>query len=91
MHQLLKQRWWLLALLTFIVFFSASCSSADNIEQDLKTDNPAIFELVSPEQSGIHFNNTLKENIESEVSRFHFDYFYNGAGVGVAEFIETMQ
>ncbi|WP_299676849.1 VCBS repeat-containing protein [uncultured Dokdonia sp.] len=52
-------------------------------EKVIKTQN--LFELVSSEESGITFSNTLKENVGSIENLFDFDYFYNGAGVGVAD------
>lgn len=48
-----------------------------------KTQN--LFELIPSDQSGITFSNTLKENVGSLENLFDFDYFYNGAGVGVVD------
>lgn len=48
-----------------------------------KTQN--LFELIPSNQSGITFSNTLKENVGSLENLFDFDYFYNGAGVGVVD------
>ncbi len=48
-----------------------------------KTQN--LFELISSANSGITFSNTLKEDVGSIENLFDFDYFYNGAGVGVVD------
>ncbi|WP_299763238.1 VCBS repeat-containing protein [uncultured Dokdonia sp.] len=48
-----------------------------------KTQN--LFELVPGAESGITFSNTLKEDVGTIENLFDFDYFYNGAGVGVAD------
>jgi len=42
------------------------------------------FELLSSSESGITFINSLKENNNESV--LDYDYFYNGAGVGIADF-----
>lgn len=42
------------------------------------------FELLSSGESGIVFNNTLQE--QNNASVIDYDYFYNGAGVGIADF-----
>ncbi len=53
-------------------------------EQEVdKTQN--LFELIPSTHSGITFSNTLTENVDSLENLFDFDYFYNGAGVGVVD------
>ncbi len=42
------------------------------------------FELLSSSESGITFINSLKEDNNESV--LDYDYFYNGAGVGIADF-----
>ena len=44
---------------------------------------PALFELLSAEETGIHFNNKLPEN--DTLNALQFDYLYNGAGVAVGD------
>ena len=46
-------------------------------------DNPTLFELVPPEQSGIQFNNTIKETALANI--LTYQYFYNGGGVAVGD------
>jgi len=43
-----------------------------------------LFQLVEPGDSGIHFSNVLVEN--DTLNALKFEYLYNGAGVGVADF-----
>ena len=53
-------------------------------EEKMQIDFP-LFERVDPNQSGVHFKNVLKEEFKTGKNRFEFDYFYNGAGVGIAD------
>jgi hypothetical protein len=43
-----------------------------------------VFQLIEPDASGIHFSNALIEN--DTLNAIKFEYLYNGAGVGVADF-----
>ncbi|SDL60404.1 VCBS repeat-containing protein [Kriegella aquimaris] len=43
-----------------------------------------IFELITPDRSGIYFSNTIVES--DSVHFFNFPYIYSGGGVGVADF-----
>ncbi len=43
-----------------------------------------LFQLVEPDDSGIHFSNMLLEN--DTLNALKFEYLYNGAGLGVADF-----
>jgi len=43
------------------------------------------FELIPSTQSGIKFSNTITPILETSENLFDFDYFYNGAGVGVID------
>jgi hypothetical protein len=68
---------------------------ADNTQTDnTQTDNthtetgkqpPApLFRRVPASESGIVFENTLTSDLDNNI--FEYDYFYNGAGVGAADF-----
>jgi len=46
--------------------------------------NRKLFQLVGPDDSGIHFSNVLLEN--DTLNALKFEYLYNGAGLGVADF-----
>lgn len=43
-----------------------------------------LFKNISPENSGIHFNNLIKEDDTLNVLRY--EYIYNGGGVGIGDF-----
>ncbi|MGC3947154.1 MAG: VCBS repeat-containing protein [Chryseolinea sp.] len=46
--------------------------------------NRTLFQLIEPDDSGIHFTNLLMEN--DTLNALKFEYLYNGAGLGVADF-----
>jgi hypothetical protein len=53
---------------------------------DKKTETKSaepLFRLLSPQQTGIGFNNTLTEGLNTNV--LMYEYFYNGGGVAVAD------
>ncbi|VAW15088.1 FIG00693527: hypothetical protein, partial [hydrothermal vent metagenome] len=54
----------------------------------LSTSKPklqTLFERIPTDQSQLLFNNKIQENIETLNNLFDFDYFYNGAGVGIED------
>ncbi|MFM1913112.1 MAG: hypothetical protein RIR51_950 [Bacteroidota bacterium] len=61
----------IIALISFS-FFLSSCS------------DEKVFTLLSPEESGIDFRNDIPDN--KELNIFNYEYVYNGAGVGMADF-----
>lgn len=52
--------------------------------QHLEAPSP-IFKKIEPSYSNLSFQNTITENIETLENLFNYDYFYNGAGVGVED------
>ena len=50
-------------------------------EESITTD--PLFELLSSQQTGISFENTLTENLNGNV--LMYEYFYNGGGVAVGD------
>ena len=54
--------------------------TSDSLKQETK-----LFERISSEVSNITFTNSLQEDVSSLANLFDFDYFYNGAGVGIAD------
>jgi len=44
-----------------------------------------VFEKVLAEHSGILFENSIQEDVSTLENLFDYDYFYNGAGTGVAD------
>ncbi|MDG1572092.1 VCBS repeat-containing protein [Robiginitalea sp. M366] len=67
---------------------SLGCSEQDTsrVESTAETLNTEpVFTQVAPESSGITFENRIQENVGTLENLFNYDYFYNGAGVGVAD------
>ena len=48
-------------------------------------ESEIIFERLSSQRTGIDFSNDLSHDVNNRSNLFDFDYFYNGAGVGVAD------
>lgn len=53
------------------------------LKQEEKNAGESLFELMSPDQTGIHFKNVLKE--DEKLNIITFEYFYNGSGVGLGD------
>ncbi|MBX3255521.1 MAG: VCBS repeat-containing protein [Chitinophagaceae bacterium] len=47
-------------------------------------NNEYLLELLTPDETGIHFSNEIQE--DEELNILTFEYFYNGAGVGIIDF-----
>jgi enediyne biosynthesis protein E4 len=58
----------------FVGFILGSCSPLE----------PQLFALLSPEETGIHFANTITE--DDSLNVLTFEYIYNGGGVAVGDF-----
>ncbi len=81
----------IITLILFVVFVSCKKSNSDGedtmvVEKKKQDDVSQVFEQISSSYSGLTFKNQLKEDVSSLANLFDFDYFYNGAGVGVADF-----
>lgn len=63
--------------------FTFSCSHSDSSEQPKEADSPALFQLLSPDQTGVTFANNLTEGLNTNV--LMYEYFYNGGGVAVGD------
>ena len=70
-------------LLAGLILFPITTMRVDN---DAKTEVPhgKMFEILSPEQTGIRFRNELKEGLY--MNGLVDNYFYNGAGLAVADY-----
>ncbi|MEX1239298.1 MAG: CRTAC1 family protein, partial [Cyclobacteriaceae bacterium] len=64
----------------FISFFGLALGISSCKKEDKKTP---LFTLLSPEQTGIFFSNTITEN--DSVNLLDYEYIYNGGGVGVID------
>ncbi len=57
------------------LFFSLSC--------DFQDPGPKVFEVVSPEESGINFENPL--DFDKDFNIYKYRNFYNGGGVAIGD------
>ncbi len=59
--------------------------ATSNSSETNNKETSAVFERIEASYSQIEFRNEIKENLSSPDNLFDFDYFYNGAGVGVED------
>ena len=81
--------------LTFFlsIFFIWGCTqkSGINIENLSNTDSKQIvkpsfnFEKINKKQSNLNFKNILTHDLKTKSNLFDYDFFYNGAGVGIID------
>lgn len=57
----------------FSIFFLSACKQ-----------KKSLFREVKSSESGIHFNNEIKE--DQELNVLYYEYIYNGGGVGIGDF-----
>ncbi|MEO6189658.1 MAG: FG-GAP-like repeat-containing protein [Saprospiraceae bacterium] len=62
------------------------CNFFNSCKKDITGDSfkGQVFELRSPEASGVNFNNKIIETSTEHI--YTFNYIYNGAGVGIGDF-----
>ncbi|MCZ2480600.1 VCBS repeat-containing protein [Aquirufa nivalisilvae] len=64
-----------------LVIISFSCQKA---KTDLESNpEPQLFQLLSPEQSHVNFENKIEEGLNTNV--LMYEYFYNGGGVATGD------
>lgn len=73
-----------ISLISLVIFVLGACTGEKN-------ENPYVkglpqFSLLLPAETHIHFTNTIKENIFTHENVLTFEYYYNGGGVGIADF-----
>jgi len=60
------------------------CRNSNNERENIDQNNPdLLFTLLSAEQTGIDFSNTLTEGLNTNV--LVYQYFYNGGGVAAGD------
>jgi enediyne biosynthesis protein E4 len=65
-----------LSQLAFILLWVSACERKSPAA-------PALFELLSPQSTGVFFANTLPER--ADFNPLNYLYYYNGGGVGVGD------
>ena len=86
----LKKTLYILAILCLL----SSCNSnkKDNSSSNNNTDDSSItesklaaFTRISSAESNIDFNNKIEHDLSTKSNLFDYDFFYNGAGVGIED------
>ena len=75
-----------IAFLFVLIALSFSCKQKKNDNSPTLKTNTAVFERIASTKSGITFQNNITENVATLENLFNYDYFYNGAGVGIIDF-----
>ncbi|RLD29084.1 MAG: hypothetical protein DRI75_04620 [Bacteroidetes bacterium] len=79
--------------LLIIIYFN-SCKKDNKNESNIQHRNTEInskntsqpnFIKITSEKSGITFSNDIIHDLASKYNLFDYDYFYNGAGVGIED------
>ncbi|MEM6803153.1 MAG: hypothetical protein AAF696_17235, partial [Bacteroidota bacterium] len=74
----------LLCVLILFSLFACGEEQKETKTAEEKGSNEApLFQLISPQESGINFQNELKEGLNTNV--LMYEYFYNGGGVAVGD------
>lgn len=80
----------ILLTLFFLTICFTSCNSPKEQENKKTTEKinskkTTLFERIPSTESGVDFNNSIKDSIQNKSNLFDFDYFFNGAGLGVED------
>ncbi len=73
-----------------ILTFLSSCADTNKEKEVSQSDEhqtriKPVFQKIGSQESGITFSNTITHDVASLNNLFDYDYFYNGAGVGVED------
>lgn len=88
MLQKCKNSVYLLTIAVVALLMSCSDKNDSDSKDTTSTNNTEkapLFQKVLTSHSNIAFSNTLKEDVTTIENLFDFDYFYNGAGVGIED------
>ena len=69
--------------LLLFLFYTCENNTGDT---DLSSESYNNYVKVPSSVSGIDFINKIEHNLASKSNLFDYDYFYNGSGVGIADF-----
>lgn len=75
----------LLLVCTILSFFNCKNTTEIKEEPTANTVTPPVFDKVASSYSNLYFENALAEDVSTMENLFNYDYFYNGAGVGVED------
>jgi hypothetical protein len=73
---------------TLLVVISCKEESSNSEQKELNHElNPisSSFKKIQSSVSGIDFNNTITHDLNTKFNLFDYDFFYNGAGVGIED------
>src|SRR5690349_23380582 len=71
------------SFLLFTAPFAALLLASTACDRDTRPQQPKLFELLTPEQTGVTFSNNLPEKADFNI--LNYLYYYNGAGVAVGD------
>lgn len=79
-------------ILTLLIIFSTvGCKNeVKDAEEEIKVTTAShlgkpVFQKLDASNSGIYFSNDLAHDVTTRENLFDYDYFYNGAGVGIED------
>ncbi len=62
----------------------SACNSKTNTTANKEETGNHLFTLLNPDQTNVHFENTLTEGLNTNI--LMYEYFYNGGGVAAGDF-----
>jgi len=67
-----------------LVFLSLTACQNKVKDEQLSSNEPILFTLLTPEETGVGFQNILNEGLNTNI--LMYEYFYNGGGVASGDF-----
>lgn len=71
-----------IAIIICLCFILFNCQDSSQTDSNEPSGDP-IFQLLTPEKTGITFQNVIEEGLNTNV--LMYEYFYNGGGVAVGD------
>ena len=68
-----------------VISLMYSCTKNEKLSIDNSDSTKPVFEKIESNLTNLKFKNTIIPNIATNENLFNYDYFYNGAGVGIAD------